>query len=199
MKQKRSTIIGMVAGIGLALCIGAIATQQILDDESEVSIDQVPDAVRATLLAQAGGGTIQEIEMDTEDGKTVYEAEVLINGVEVDIEVAADGTLIGTETEDEDDDDDANDDDDDDEDADDEEDEDDDEEQVSIDELPAAVKATIMAEAGGKEIREIVKESDDAQVVYEAEVIVDGKEVDIRVSPDGTLLGTEADDEDEDD
>jgi len=104
MKQKRSTIIGLVAGVGLVLCIGAIATQQILENETEVSIEQVPEAVKTTLLAEANGGTINEIEMDTEDGQTVYEAEVIIDGVEVEIKVAADGTLLGKETEQDDDD-----------------------------------------------------------------------------------------------
>ncbi len=197
MKRKRSTIIGLVAGFGLALCIGAVATQQILEKEKEVSIDQVPAAVKATLLAEAKGGVIREIEVDTEDGQTVYEAEVIIDGIEVDIQVAADGRLLGKETEDADDDEDGDDDDADD-DTDDE-DEDGDEELVSIDAIPAAVKATIIAQAGGRKIQEIVKENEDGQVVYEAEVIVDGKEVNIKVSPDGTLLGTEADDEDEDD
>lgn len=31
-------------------------------------------------------------------------------------------------------------------------------------------------------------ETEDGQIVYEAEVIVNGQEIDIKVSPDGTLL-----------
>ena len=194
MKHKHSTIIGIVAGVALVLCIGAIATQQVLDKETKVTVDQLPDAVKATLTAEANSGTIQEIEVETEDGQKVYEAEVLIDGVEVDIEIAADGTLLGKETED-DDEDGEGDDDDDDDDADDE---DEDEIQVSIDELDAAVKATILKEAAGRDINEIVKETEDGKVVYEAEVIVGGKEVDIVVSPDGTLLGTENDGDEDD-
>ncbi|MHC4500049.1 MAG: PepSY domain-containing protein, partial [Planctomycetota bacterium] len=75
------------------------------EDEEQVSIDQVPAVVKATILKEAQGGTIKEIERETEDGKTLYEAEVIINGQEVEIEVAADGTLLGKEVEDEDDDD----------------------------------------------------------------------------------------------
>jgi len=195
MRRKNMTIISLVAGFALVLCIGAVATQRILDKETEVSLDQLPDAVKATLNAEANGGVINEIEMETEDGKTVYEAEVLIDGVEVDIVIAADGTLLGKETEDDDDDDDADDDDDEDDD-DDDDDEDEAEEQVSLDAVPAAVKETILKEAAGREINEIVKDTEDGQVVYEAEVIVDDKEVDIRVSPDGSPLGPEADDDD---
>lgn len=110
MKRKNMTIIGLVAGFGLALCIGAVATQQILDKDTEVSIDQLPDAVKATLETQANSGVINEIEIEKEDGQTVYEAEVLIDGAEVDILIAADGTLLGKETEDDDDGDDDDDD-----------------------------------------------------------------------------------------
>ena len=171
MNRKNLTIIGLVAGFGLVLCIGAVATQQILDREKEVSIEQVPDAVKAALLAEAKGATIREIEMDTEDGRMVYEAEVMIDGVEVEIRVAADGTLLGRETDDDDENGDDDDEDDDGDDADHDEDEDDGEQQVSMESLPSAVKATILKEAAGRDIKEIVKEAQDGHVVYEAEVI----------------------------
>jgi len=90
----------VLAGAGLAVGIGAAATQQLGEDEVAVSIDQVPAAVKAALLAHAEGGTINEIEMETEKGQVVYEAEVVINGKEVDIEVAADGTVLGKEADD---------------------------------------------------------------------------------------------------
>ena len=50
MKQKHATIIGLVVVVGLVLCIGAIATQHILEKETEISIDQVPDVVKDTLV-----------------------------------------------------------------------------------------------------------------------------------------------------
>jgi uncharacterized membrane protein YkoI len=71
-----------------------------------VSLDAVPEAVKATILKEAAGAEIREVEKETEGGVTVYEAEVIIDGQEVDIDVAADGTLLGKEVEDEDEDDD---------------------------------------------------------------------------------------------
>jgi uncharacterized membrane protein YkoI len=59
----------------------------------------------STILAEAKGRTIDEIEMETEDGRTIYEAEVIMDGQETDIKVAADGTLLGKEVESEGDDD----------------------------------------------------------------------------------------------
>ena len=190
MNAKHMALIALLVVSGLALCIAGVVTQQAIQGEREVAIDEVPPAVKATLLAQAQGGVINEIEMDTEDGQIVYEAEVVIDGREVDIEVAADGTFLGTEADDEDDDED--------EDGD-EEDEDEDEEEVTValEAVPEAVRATILAQGGT--IEEIEMDTEDGQIVYEADVIIDGQEVEIEVAADGTLLGTEVDDDEDDD
>jgi len=183
MKRRHAALVVVLVGAGLALCIGAVATQQLSEDEKTVSIDQVPAAVKAALLAQ--GGAIKEIEMESENGQAVYEADVTIDGKEVEVKVAADGTVLGQEAEDED--------------ADDEEEEDDeDEAQVSMAEVPEAVQATLLKEAPGAEIKEIEKETEDGQVIYSAEVLVGGQEVDFEIAPAGKLLGKEVEDEDDD-
>jgi len=180
MLKKHWKLISLMAVVCLALCIGAVATRQVLDGEKELTIDEIPPAVKATILAEANGATIQEIEMETEEGKTVYEAEVIIDGQEVDIVVAPDGTLLGKETENEDDD------------------EDEDEEEISLDDVPAAVKATMLKEAAGATIEDVVKETEDGKIVYEAEFEVDGQEIEIEVAPDGTLIEREIEDDDDD-
>ncbi len=186
MLQKHWKLISLIAVVCLALCIGALATKQAMDRETEVSIEEVPAAVRATIEAEAKDGTIEEVEMETENGQTVYEADVIIDGQEIEIQVAPDGTLLGKETEDDEGDDD------------DEDDEDEDEQEVSLDDVPAAVKETILKEAGDAEIEEVVKETEDGQTVYEAEFEVDGKEIEIEVAEDGTLLEREVEDDDDD-
>lgn len=188
MKRTHLILIGVLAAAGLALGVGAVATQKMMDDDVEVSIDAVPAAVRATILAQAGGNAVDEIEMETENGRTVYEAEVVIDGRKVEIEVAEDGTLLGQDA---DDDEDA---------ADDDEDADDDDEEevtVSLAELPEAVRATLAKEAGAAAISEIERETENGQTLYSAEVIIDGQEVEFEIAPDGTLLGREVEDDDE--
>lgn len=76
------------------------------------------------------------------------------------------------------------------------------ERQVKLDELPAPVKATILKEAGDHKLNEIEEVRAGKNVFYEAEWIEEGLEVEIRVAPDGKLLGRvteEPDDEAEDD
>jgi uncharacterized membrane protein YkoI len=102
MLKKHWKLISLMAVVCLALCIGAVATKQAMDKETEVSIGEVPAAVKATIDAEAKGGTIGEVEMETKDGRTIYEAEVIIDGQETDIQAAANGTLLGKEVEDED-------------------------------------------------------------------------------------------------
>jgi uncharacterized membrane protein YkoI len=70
-------------------------------DEQKVSIDQVPPAVKATIMNEAGKGTVKEIEQETKDGKTVYGADIIVDGKKFEIKVAADGKIIEKQAEDE--------------------------------------------------------------------------------------------------
>ncbi len=79
------------------------------DDETEtpVRMADLPKSVLKTLKFEALGGQVDEIVKETEDGKTIYEAEVEFGDKDYDIEIAADGTLLSKtleEVEDEDDD-----------------------------------------------------------------------------------------------
>jgi hypothetical protein len=69
-------------------------------DEQTVSIDQVPAAVKATIMSEAGKGTVKEIEQEIKDGKTIYGADIVIDGKTFEIKVAADGKLIDKKAED---------------------------------------------------------------------------------------------------
>lgn len=62
--------------------------------EEKVTIDQVPAAVKETLLKEAGGGAIKDIDKETEDGKVQYEVDVVIDGKNFEIVVAEDGKLV---------------------------------------------------------------------------------------------------------
>lgn len=170
----------IVTGLAL-LCAVAATGWASGDDEERVTIDQVPAAVRATILKEAKGGTIKEIERETENGKTIYEAEIIIDGKEVEIEVAVDGTLLGREIEE------ADDDDDDDED----DDEDDDDEATALDRIPAKAREALLKHAKGAKITEVEREKVHGVVFYEAEWTVDGREHEAKVTADGALVELE--------
>ena len=76
------------------------------DDEEEgvegVKLGELPAAVRATIEKEAKGGKVTEVELNTVNGKTIYEAELK---VEVEVTVDADGRVLSREVGDDDDDD----------------------------------------------------------------------------------------------
>jgi len=67
---------------------------------------------------------------------------------------------------------------------------------VALEDLPRAVRAAIKKHAAGGEVTEIEKKSVDGKIVYEAEVVRDGKASDILISAKGKYLGTEKEEAD---
>ena len=175
--MKTKWVLAAALALGLAALLGSTVQADGKEKEEKVTIDQVPEAVKKTILKEANGAKITEIEKETKGDKIVYEAEFVVGGKEVEIEIAPDGKLLGREVEDDDDDD------------------DEDEEEVTIDQVPDAVRATILKEAKGAKITETEKETEGGKVVYEAEFVVDGKEIEIEVAADGKLLSREVDDD----
>ena len=75
------------------------------ENEQKITADQLPAVVKATLDQQTAGATVIKYEKETQDGKTVYTAEVKgkEKGQEIEYVVGEDGKLIATkvDTEDE--------------------------------------------------------------------------------------------------
>ena len=74
------------------------------DNEVKVTLDQVPAPVKATLEQESKGGTIGEIEQETEHGQTVYSAALVVNGKKTEVELDAGGKVLKREVDDQDDD-----------------------------------------------------------------------------------------------
>jgi len=97
------------------------------DEEMLMRLSDLPQSVQNTLITEASGGNVEEIEKTRKNGKVIYEAEVVIDGMEYEIEIASDGRLLSREIE-------YDDDDDDDEEEDFDEDDDEDEDDLFLDE-----------------------------------------------------------------
>jgi uncharacterized membrane protein YkoI len=90
--KVRLVLWGIVnAGLAGAVTVGVWAA------EVKVSIDQVPAAVKATILKE--GGRIEDIARKASGTKTIYEADVIKDGKEVELRVAEDGKLISRKIE----------------------------------------------------------------------------------------------------
>ncbi len=77
--------VAVLTGFGLATPIA------LADD---VTMDQLPEAVRQTIQQEIGSAQIGEIERDREGGRTYYEVEFTENGRRYELDIAEDGRVI---------------------------------------------------------------------------------------------------------
>ena len=59
-----------------------------------LTMDEVPPPVKATIEQESKGGTLKEIDKLSQDGKTAYEVEIVMNGKGQQIDIAEDGKVI---------------------------------------------------------------------------------------------------------
>jgi hypothetical protein len=97
MKEIRAALVlaAFAATLGGCACGG----KGHEDKEIPVAMSDVPAAVRATLERESAGGKVSEVEKEKKNGKIVYSADLMVNGVAWDITIAEDGTVISKEKE----------------------------------------------------------------------------------------------------
>lgn len=94
MKLKHLMTVLVVCLLVAATGMAGYAGQ---NHEEEISMSEVPAAVKATMDSRLGDGKITEIVKKTIRGKTIYEFEVKQKGEELDYSIAADGKFLGIE------------------------------------------------------------------------------------------------------
>ncbi|HEV2709244.1 MAG TPA: PepSY-like domain-containing protein [Edaphobacter sp.] len=140
----------------LALTVCAVAKEKKIDRAA------LPPAVEKTVQAQSQDATIKGFTTEVENGKRVYEAEMMVNGHSRDIEIAPDGSLNEVE------------------------------EEVAFDSVPANVQATLTAKAKGAKITKVESlKKQDKLVAYEAATLKGTKRGEIQVGPNGQTLSHE--------
>jgi hypothetical protein len=65
-----------------------------LADDDDVTLNQLPPPVKATVQREIKGGQILDLERDTKQGKVVFEVEFVEGGKNWEIHVAEDGKLL---------------------------------------------------------------------------------------------------------
>jgi hypothetical protein len=95
--MSRRWMIASLLALGIAGASAAVVRAEE-DNEVKVKIEDVPAAVRATLVRESAGAKEPIKSVDKETGKkekkVVYEADVVIDGKNYEIKVAEDGSLI---------------------------------------------------------------------------------------------------------
>lgn len=63
-------------------------------DEVKMAFTEVPAPVQATLKRESNNAQIDSVDKEGDAGKTIYEADVMLNGANWELRVAPDGTLV---------------------------------------------------------------------------------------------------------
>jgi hypothetical protein len=130
--------------------------------EKKIKRSDLPPAVEKTVAAKSTGATIKGFSTEKENGQTLYEAEMTVNGHSKDISMTADGSIVEIE------------------------------EQVAFDSLSADVKAGLQTKAGKGKILKVESLTKKGKLVaYEAKVDTNGKKSEVQVGPDGKPLDHE--------
>ena len=172
MASKRVWMVVLVVLGVLALAGWHVAAAK----EKKAKKGTLPPSAAAAIKKAFPKATLKEVEREKK-GVVLYEVELKQNGAELEVQVTAEGQIVEVEQE------------------------------VARAELPQAVAAALAKLAGGAKVKEIEKKEVRAvvklvelrrpEVVYEAEFVQDGKEVEVKISADGKLLGKEVESEDE--
>jgi hypothetical protein len=93
-------------------------TFPMLAQEKKIKRSDLPPAVEKVVAQQSQGATIRGFSAEKENGQTLYEAELVVNGHSKDVLIDANGAVMVVE------------------------------EQVAMDALPALVRETLQATAG---------------------------------------------------
>src|SRR5881398_2048169 len=154
MSLLRTTNLAALACLFVA---GVVSAQ-----EKKFKRSDLPPAVEKTAAEVSKGATIKGFSKETENGKTTYEVEMVVNGHTKDVEVDANGAVLEIE------------------------------EEVAMDSLPANVKAGLTAKAAGGKILKVESLTKNGKLVaYEAKVETAGKRSEVQVGPDGKPLDIE--------
>lgn len=153
--MKRNQVVTFVV-VGFVLAGSALA------QEKKIKRSQLPAAVEKAVVAQTQGATIKGLSTEKEDGKTMYEVSMTVNGHNKNVSINVDGSVAEVE------------------------------EQVTMDSLSPEVKAGLLAKAGKGKITEVeTLTKNDKLVAYEAQVNTNGKKSEVQVGPDGRPLNHE--------
>jgi len=145
----------------LGLFIAGAAGCGTMHGKKTTTLDKVPPAAQSVIETYVGDGKIESIEVEDEEGQHTYEVHYLKGERRFELEVNEKGDVEEWEK------------------------------HVTMDELPGAVRATVEQETGGAKIEELVHESEDGKMFYEVEFEKDGKEHEVKIAEDGSILERE--------
>lgn len=142
-----------------ALAVGATLVLSAAAREKRMKLDELPPAVKATVLRVSEGLKLNELTREEKDGVLVYEAELEVDGHIRDVSIDSNGAVVLVE------------------------------EEVAWESLPAAVQAAIEKGADGGKIMHVESLTrNNVLEVYEAHIRRGWRKVEFQVDPQGNPI-----------
>ena len=143
----------------------------------DISFDEVPEAIQKIALLEIGDVPISDVDREREDGETVYDIEAKDDSIDIELEIAADGTFREKDVT----------------------------EKIAFSELPIPVQDTVHQQVGTLKISDVERRSELGMSIvgsrlqtettyYEVEAEEFGVEIDLEIAPDGRLLDVDMSD-----
>ena len=175
MKQIAAWMLAMTLGLGGTFVMFAAESEKD-EDGAAIKFSECPAAVQKTLTREARGAKIETVDLESEDGQVVFEADVVIDGKNYELLVAPNGALISKKLD---------------------EDIEEHEVEMKLADCPAAVQKTLTREADGAKIDKVDKLSKEGHNLYEIDVKIDGKNYEVIVTEEGLLVSKSLDEGEE--
>ena len=137
----------------------------------DISFDEVPEAIQKIALREIGDVPISDVDREREDGETVYDIEAKDDSIDIELEIAADGTFREKDVT----------------------------EKISFSALPIPVQDTVHQQVGTLKINDVERRTElgmsivgsrlqTETIYYNVEAEEFGVEIDLEIAPDGRLL-----------
>ena len=155
----------------LIFCITVCFVISVDGFAKDISFDEVPEAIQKIALREIGDVPIRDVDREREDGETVYDIEAKDDRIDIELEIAADGTFRERDIT----------------------------EKVDYSELPIPVQDTVRQQVGTLKINDVERRTElgmsivgsrlqTETIYYNVEAEEFGVEIDLEIAPDGRLL-----------
>ena len=155
----------------LVICITSCFVISVDGFAKDISFDEVPEAIQQIALREIGDVPIHDVDREREDGETVYDIEAKDDRIDIELEIAADGTFRERDIT----------------------------EKIDYAELPIPVQDTVRQQVGTLKINDVERRTElgmsivgsrlqTETIYYNVEAEELGVEIDLEIAPDGRLL-----------
>ena len=155
----------------LIFCIVACFVVSVDGFAKDISFDEVPEAIQKIALREIGDVPISDVDREKEDGEIVYDIEAKDDRIDIELEIAADGTFRERDIT----------------------------EKITFSELPIPVQDTVRQQIGTLKVDDVERRTElgmrivgnslqTEAIYYNVEADEFGVEIDLEIAPDGKLL-----------